>query len=185
MKLTKNNNGYMQVRLYDKNSKSKTFRVHQLVSYMFIDNENNKKFVDHIDRNRSNNYYKNLRWVSHQENMLNTNKIRIKHKNNKIIEDNKNIFTNIGIINNINYSNYFINEDGDIKNIKGILLKQQINDGYNTIVLIGFNNENKKESHSLRVHRLVAYTFIKKPEKFNIIKKKLFKQSNLINLKNN
>ena len=43
MKLTKNNNGYMQIRLYDKNLKSKTFRVHQLVAYMFINNENNKK----------------------------------------------------------------------------------------------------------------------------------------------
>ena len=167
MKLNKNNNGYIQVRLYDKNLKSKTFRVHQLVAYMFINNDNNKKFVDHIDRNISNNYYKNLRWFTHQENMINTDKIRSINKNNKIIEDDKNIFTNIGTINNINYSNYFINEDGDIKNIKGRLLKQQINDGYYNIALIGFNNENKKESHSLKVHRLVAYTFIKKPEKFN------------------
>ena len=167
MKLTKNNNGYMQVRLYDKNLKSKIFRVHQLVAYIFINNENNKKFVDHIDRNRSNNYYKNLRWVTHQENMLNTDKIRTINKNTKIIEDDKNIFTNISIINNINYSNYFINEVGDIKNIKGRLLKQHINDGYNNIALIGFNNENKKESHSFRVHRLVAYIFIKKPENFN------------------
>jgi hypothetical protein len=68
--------------------------------------------------------------------MLNTDKIRIINKNNKIIEDDKNIFTNIAIINNINYSNYFINEDGDIKNIKGRLLKQHINDGYNNITLI-------------------------------------------------
>ena len=29
------------------------------------------------------------------------------------------------------------------------------------------NNDNKKERYSFRVHRLVAYTFIKKPEKFN------------------
>lgn len=83
--------------------------------------------------------------------MLNTDKIRTINKNNKIIEDDKNKFTNIGTIKNINYSNYFINEDGDIKNIKGRLLKQQINDGYYNIVLIGFNNENKKESHSFRV----------------------------------
>lgn len=61
--MIKNNNEYMQVRLYDKNLKSKTFRVHQLVAYMLINNENNKKFVDHIDRNRSNNYYKNLKYA--------------------------------------------------------------------------------------------------------------------------
>lgn len=41
-----------------------------------------------------------------------------------LLIDDKNIFTNIDTINNINYSNYFINEDGDIKNIKGRLLKQ-------------------------------------------------------------
>ena len=91
MKLTKNNNEYIQVRLYDKNLKSKNYRVHHLVAFMFINNENNKNFVDHIDRNRGNNYYENLRWVTHQENMMNTDKIKIIHKNNKIIEDNKNI----------------------------------------------------------------------------------------------
>ena len=95
----KNNDEYIQVRLYYKNLKSKTFRVHQLVAYMFINNEN----------------------------MLNN----------------------------------------DIKNIKGILLKRQINDGYCNIALICFNNENKKESHSFRVHGLVAYIFIKTPEIFN------------------
>ena len=167
MKLTKNNNGYMQIRLYNNESKSKIFRVHQLVAYMFVENKDNKKYVDHIDRNRINNHFRNLKWVTHQENMCNTTKNRIIEKNNKIIEENKNNFIKIGTINNINYLNYFINEDGDIKNIKGRLLKQHINDSYNNIALIGFNNENKKVSHSFRVHRLVAYIFIKKPDNFN------------------
>ena len=67
--IIKNNNGYMQVRIYDKNGKSKTFRVHQLVAYMFNKNKDNKKFVDHIDRNRCNNYYKNLEWCTSAENI--------------------------------------------------------------------------------------------------------------------
>jgi len=167
MKLLKNNNGYMQIRLYNNESKSKTFRVHQLVAYMFVDNKDNKKYVDHIDRNRINNHFKNLKWVTHQENMYNTNKNRIIEKNNKIIEENKNNFIKIGIINSLNYSNYLINEDGDIKNTKGKLLKTSINDGYSNITLIGINNENKKESHTLKIHRLVAYIYLKKPEKFN------------------
>jgi hypothetical protein len=167
MKLLKNRNGYMQIRIYNNESKSKTFRVHQLVAYMFVDNKDDKKYVDHIDRNKINNYFKNLKWVTHQENMCNTNKNRIIEKNNKIIEENKNNFIKIGIINSLNYSNYLINEDGDIKNTKGKLLKTSINDGYSNIVLIGINNENKKESHKLKIHRLVAYTYLKKTEKFN------------------
>jgi len=167
MKLTKNNNGYMQIRIYNNDCKSKTFRVHQLVAYMFVDNKDNKKIVDHIDRNKINNHFKNLKWVTHQENMLNINRNIVIQKNNKIIEENKNIFTKIGIINNINYSNYSINEDGDIKTIKGKLRKQHINDGYSCIGLKGVNCENMKEIHSFKVHRLVAYTYINKPENFN------------------
>jgi hypothetical protein len=134
---------------------------------MFNENKDNKKFVDHIDRNRCNNYYKNLRWVTHLENMNNVSKNRIIQKNNKTITENKNVFTKIGIINNINYSNYFINEDGDIKNKSGHLRKQYINDGYYTVSLIGIDNDNKKVSHCFKVHRLVAYTFIEKPKNFN------------------
>ena len=77
-------------------------------------------------------------------------------KNNKIIEENKNIFTKIGIINNINYSKYSINEDGDIKTIKGKLRKQYINDGYSCIMLKGVNCENIKEIHSFKVHKIVT-----------------------------
>jgi hypothetical protein len=121
MKLTKNNNRYMQIRLYNNESKSKIFRVHQLVAYMFVENKDNTKYVDRIDRNRINNHFRNLKWVTHQENMCNTN---------------KNNFIKIGIINNINYSNYLINEDGDITNIKGKLRKTAINNGYSCIALI-------------------------------------------------
>ena len=93
--------------------------IHQLVAEVFVPNPGGHNEILHIDENNRNNHYKNLKWVTHQENMYNTNKIRIKQKNNKIIEKNKNNFIKIGIINNINYSNYLINEDGYIKNIKG------------------------------------------------------------------
>lgn len=160
MKLTKNNNGYMQIRLYNNNRKSKIFRVHQLVAIMFVENKENKKYVDHIDRCKDNNYYKNLRWVTHNENMSNTSKKRNIIKNNKIIENNK--FKQIGIINDHDYSNYLINEDGDIKNKYNKLLKQHTNDGYKHIILISKD----KHFQTFRIHRLVAYTFLNKPDNF-------------------
>ena len=45
--------------------------VHRAVAELFIPNPYNKPEVDHIDTNPLNNHYKNLRWVTHRENMLN------------------------------------------------------------------------------------------------------------------
>jgi hypothetical protein len=161
MKLNKNNNGYMQVRLYDNNIKSKIFRVHQLVAYMFVENKDNKKFVDHIDRKRDNNYYKNLRWVTHKENMNNTNKkVSVK---GEIIND-INDFIKIGIIDNKDYSRYLINKDGKIICQNNRLRKTHINDGYETVMLVGIDNDNTKHNKAHKVHRLVAHVFIKKPK---------------------
>lgn len=167
MKLTKNNNGYMQIRLYDNNIKSKTFRVHQLVAYMFVENNNNNKYVDHIDRVRDNNHYKNLRWVTHKENMNNVSRNRNILKNNKIIDINKDKFIKMGLINNHDYSNYFINENGDIINYNNKLVNQHLNDGYYCASLMYLDEQNKKHFKIFKVHRLVAYTFLKKPDNFN------------------
>lgn len=50
--------GYRVVRI-----RYKLYLVHRLVAETFIPNPENKPEVDHIDRNRSNNSLKNLRWV--------------------------------------------------------------------------------------------------------------------------
>jgi hypothetical protein len=73
-----NGRGYQFVNLYNENGRHVIYIAH-IVAEHFIENTENKNEVDHIDRNRSNNHYTNLRWVSHQENNLNKNK----QKNNK------------------------------------------------------------------------------------------------------
>ena len=60
--------GYKRVRLY-KNKKAKNFYLHQLVGKYFIENPKNKRFINHIDSNPSNNHYKNLEWCNQKENM--------------------------------------------------------------------------------------------------------------------
>lgn len=61
--------GYKRVRL-SKNNKTKKFQIHRLVAIAFIPNNDiNKKFVNHIDENPSNNNVNNLEWVTGSENM--------------------------------------------------------------------------------------------------------------------
>jgi hypothetical protein len=64
-------NGYPNVRL-SRNNKATTCKIHRLVAKAFINNPENKKCVDHIDNNRSNNHVTNLRWATHTENGMNS-----------------------------------------------------------------------------------------------------------------
>lgn len=50
------------------NNKPKRFQVHRLVAEYFIPNIQNKRCVNHIDGNPSNNHISNLEWCTHQEN---------------------------------------------------------------------------------------------------------------------
>jgi hypothetical protein len=67
-----NSNGYELVDLWD-GGKRKTFKIHRLVLITFEgkSKDENQKYVDHIDNDRTNNCLFNLRWCSHQENMFN------------------------------------------------------------------------------------------------------------------
>lgn len=65
------------VVLYDNDSKSTAYRMHRLVALQWIDNPQNKPFVDHIDNDKHNNKLENLRWATNSENQQN----QIKRKN--------------------------------------------------------------------------------------------------------
>ena len=57
--------------------------IHRLVALSFIPNPENKLYVDHINRDRTNNNVENLRWATASENRINSEK-----KINKLGEEN-------------------------------------------------------------------------------------------------
>lgn len=67
---TKDKYGYCVVCLCE-NNKRYSIKVHRLVGKAFVDNKDNKPQIDHIDGNKENNVWTNLRWVTPKENSRN------------------------------------------------------------------------------------------------------------------
>lgn len=65
----KKKDGYLHIHFGDKN-----YYVHRVIAETFLENPENKRTVDHIDRNRSNNAVKNLRWFTHKEQSTNSSR---------------------------------------------------------------------------------------------------------------
>lgn len=60
--------GYKIVFLYGTDFKNKKCFIHRLVAEAFIENPENKPFVNHIDCNKQNNNLSNLEWMTEAEN---------------------------------------------------------------------------------------------------------------------
>lgn len=72
MKPANSGNGYYFVRLCNKGV-MKNLMIHRLVAAAFVPNPDGLPEIDHIDGNKKNNVYTNLRYVSHLDNMRNPN----------------------------------------------------------------------------------------------------------------
>lgn len=59
--------GYLQYQL-SLNGIRKMHKVHRLVAKAFVDNPDELNVVNHIDGNKTNNYYKNLEWCTSAQN---------------------------------------------------------------------------------------------------------------------
>jgi hypothetical protein len=85
-------NGYLSVMLSNPLIGTKRIGIHRIVAISFLENPENKREVDHIDRDKTNNHVSNLRWATHSENQQNTgvscdNKLGIKNIHYNKIKD--------------------------------------------------------------------------------------------------
>lgn len=70
LSVTNNGKGYMKVGMSGIGQKY----IHRLVAEIFIPNPDNKKTVNHIDGNKTNNKLENLEWATHSENQFHSKK---------------------------------------------------------------------------------------------------------------
>ena len=61
-------NGYLRIKLHKGGGVRTDVYVHRVVAETFIPNPENKKCVNHIDGNKTNNVVSNLEWVTPSEN---------------------------------------------------------------------------------------------------------------------
>lgn len=66
--------GYPSIRL-SKDGETKSCNVHTLVAIAFVPNPKGNPQVNHIDEVKTNNHYKNLEWVTIQENSIHGTRI--------------------------------------------------------------------------------------------------------------
>jgi hypothetical protein len=79
------NNGYLRVSLC-KDGKSRDIRVHRLVAIAFIENHQNKPYINHKDGNPGNNHFTNLEWCTQKENIRHAYKTGLAKRHGKLRE---------------------------------------------------------------------------------------------------
>lgn len=128
--------GYYVVCL-SKDKKTKHLYIHRLLCENFIENNNNYKFVDHIDNVKTNNNLSNLRWCTKRQNESFSNRKK-QHHSSKYVGVCFDKF-------NLKYK-ASVNENGKTKNLGTYKSEEQAHNRYleyikiNNPELVNLNN---------------------------------------------
>jgi len=69
LKPSADKNGYVRYSVTLDNGKSRGIYAHQIVASTYLPNPDKKKYVNHLDHDKSNNTVDNLAWCTHLENI--------------------------------------------------------------------------------------------------------------------
>jgi hypothetical protein len=100
LKPRKCNNGYYQVQLFN-NDGDKFLLVHRLVAEAYLINNEQKKTVNHLNGDKSNNSLLNLEWSTYSENMKHAFKTGLKFHNQNQRTAISNVGKRVGRLNGI------------------------------------------------------------------------------------
>ena len=89
LRVKKKKSGYLFYCLYSGNGTVKYEHAHRLVAQAFIPNPLQKKDVNHIDGNKSNNCVDNLEWATRSENQIHAYNVLKRTREHPIGWDNK------------------------------------------------------------------------------------------------
>jgi len=121
-------NGYFYVNFY-KNNKKKKFRTHKLVALHFVKNIKNKPVVNHIDGVKSNNYYKNLEWVTLSENSIHAIKNNLyEHVKGSDVKNSKLTEWDVYVIRKLYKNTKYWHKQKTVGELFGIYKSQHISD---------------------------------------------------------
>lgn len=75
VKLQLTSTGYFEFFMRNPEGGRSRFKVHRLVAMYFVQNNQNKPHVNHIDAVKTNNCFTNLEWCTHAENLAHASKM--------------------------------------------------------------------------------------------------------------
>lgn len=120
------NKGYRMISL-SKNGIVRGFRIARLVAFLFCENPENKTQVDHIDGNKTNDFYLNLRWVTPKENS--NNPITIENTKRSKLGNKNFAYIKSGLLHNQSVPVYQISLKGEILKLYGSI-SEAVRDGF-------------------------------------------------------
>ena len=175
--------GYYGIALIKQNNKRQTVKIHRIIAKTFLQNNENKATVNHINKIRSDNKVSNLEWA--------TSKEQAEHKHSILPPTMKGYKKGTGILENIdsneiwkivpNYEEYNVSNYGRLK--YKAFSKTRITIGHKTLQgYLEFRLTKNKVSNVISAHILVAKVFISNPDNKEYVNHKDGnKKNNIVN----